>query len=63
MVVVSDLVRSALDVDLVNTLRTLPNQLLLLSLVTGLEVFAISNAYDVAGVAVAARLLVPSVSR
>lgn len=59
---VVDLVRSAPDADLVSTLRTLPSQLLLLSRVAGRELLVVSSAQDVAGVAVAARLLLPSVS-
>ena len=62
MVFVSDRVRSAPEADLVNTLRTLPSQLRRLSLVTGRDPFVVSSAKDVAGVAVAARLLLPSVS-
>jgi hypothetical protein len=52
----SDLVRSEPEADLVSTLRTLPSQLLRLSLVTGRDVVVMSKAKEVAGVAVAARL-------
>ena len=55
--------RSALETERVSTLRTLPSQLILRSLVAGRGADDRSSAKDVAGVAVAARLLLRSESR